>query len=206
MKYLKVFTDFRELIEPLDDSERGRLFTAMLDYAETGTAPALSGNERFVFPRAKQIIDLENAFCDKQAANGAKGGRPKKTQANPQKPNETQENPLKAKKASKEKEKEKENTLNPIGLKSIGHPTVEEVASYCKERNNSVDAQRFVDYYSSQKWRKANGQPLSDWRAAVRTWEGRETRKDKYRSEGYEQHPITTAQLRDAFVDLSAYD
>ena len=50
-------------------------------------------------------------------------------------------------------------------------PTLEEVTEYCKERQNNVDPQRFIDYYASQHWKKANGQPLADWKAAVRTWE-----------------------------------
>lgn len=50
-------------------------------------------------------------------------------------------------------------------------PTVDEVKAYCAERKNNVDAERFIDYYSSQNWKKANGRPLEDWKAAVRTWE-----------------------------------
>ena len=38
------------------------------------------------------------------------------------------------------------------------------------ERKNSVDAQRFVDFYASKGWKVGN-QPMKDWRAAVRTWE-----------------------------------
>lgn len=55
------------------------------------------------------------------------------------------------------------------GKKSIP-PTVEEVAEYCRERNNGVDAQRFVDYYTANGW-KVGKNPMKDWKAAVRTWE-----------------------------------
>ena len=54
-------------------------------------------------------------------------------------------------------------------------PTVEEVQSYCIERKNTVDAERFVDFYSAKGWKVGN-QPMMDWRAAVRTWEKREER------------------------------
>lgn len=50
-------------------------------------------------------------------------------------------------------------------------PTLEEVKAYCSERKNNIDAEHFIDYYSSQHWKKANGRPLEDWKAAVRTWE-----------------------------------
>ena len=51
-------------------------------------------------------------------------------------------------------------------------PTVDEVRCYCEQRNNSVDPERFVDYYQAQGWKLANGRAMKDWRAAVRaTWE-----------------------------------
>ena len=49
-------------------------------------------------------------------------------------------------------------------------PTVEEVQAYCFERCNNVDAQRFVDYYSSNGWMVGRSK-MKDWKAAVRTWE-----------------------------------
>lgn len=52
-------------------------------------------------------------------------------------------------------------------------PTVEEVRTYCQERHNKVDPERFVDFYASKGWRVGN-QPMKDWKAAVRTWEKRE--------------------------------
>ncbi len=50
-------------------------------------------------------------------------------------------------------------------------PTVEDVKRYIEEMGYQIDAVNFVDYYASQKWRKANGQPVADWKACVRTWE-----------------------------------
>ena len=52
-------------------------------------------------------------------------------------------------------------------------PTVEEVEAYCFERNNRVDPERFVDFYSSNGW-KVGKNPMKDWKAAVRTWEKRD--------------------------------
>ena len=49
-------------------------------------------------------------------------------------------------------------------------PTVDEVRDYCKERNNTVDAQRFVDYYEANGWHVGKN-PMKDWKAAVRNWE-----------------------------------
>ena len=70
MEYLKIWTSFEEIIEPLNESERGRLFTAMLHYARCEELPELKGNERFTWPIAKQAIDRARAESEKQTANG----------------------------------------------------------------------------------------------------------------------------------------
>ncbi len=60
-------------------------------------------------------------------------------------------------------------------------PTVDEVREYCEERGNSVDPQRFVDYYSSNGWMVGKTK-MKDWKAAVRTWEQREKTQSKHAS------------------------
>ena len=57
-------------------------------------------------------------------------------------------------------------------------PTVDEIAAYCSERKNNIDAQAFFDFYESKGWRVGN-QPMKDWKASVRTWERREKPKTK---------------------------
>jgi hypothetical protein len=49
-------------------------------------------------------------------------------------------------------------------------PSLDEIKSYCKERNNKVDAERFFDFYSSKGWMVGKNK-MKDWKAAVRTWE-----------------------------------
>lgn len=49
-------------------------------------------------------------------------------------------------------------------------PTIQEVSDYCRERGNSVDPQRFIDYYSANGWMVGKNK-MKDWKAAVRTWE-----------------------------------
>lgn len=56
-------------------------------------------------------------------------------------------------------------------------PTVEDVESYCRERGNAVDAQRFVDFYASKGWRVGSS-GMRDWRAAVRNWERQDNTKN----------------------------
>lgn len=49
-------------------------------------------------------------------------------------------------------------------------PAVEEVAAYCEERHNGIDAQAFVDHYAASGWMRGKT-PIRDWKACVRTWE-----------------------------------
>lgn len=64
-----------------------------------------------------------------------------------------------------EKEKNKRKTAS-----RFTPPTLEEVRAYCFERGNNVDAERFIDYYTSNGW-KVGKNSMKDWKAAVRTWE-----------------------------------
>ena len=58
-------------------------------------------------------------------------------------------------------------------------PTVEEVRAYCQERNNGIDPEAFVDYYTARGWKYGQGKSVADWKAAVRTWERRESKPKK---------------------------
>ena len=49
-------------------------------------------------------------------------------------------------------------------------PSLQEVQEYCNERQNDIQAYKFVNFYQSKGWKVGN-QPMKDWQAAVRTWE-----------------------------------
>ena len=91
------------------------------------------------------------------------------------------------KEAEKEEEIIKEEEREAICFKENGvvrvfyPPSVEEVAAYCRSRNNFVDPQRFVDSYASKGWRVGR-HGMKDWQAAVRTWE-RSERKPEWKQE-----------------------
>ena len=56
-------------------------------------------------------------------------------------------------------------------------PTLEEVTNYCKERNNSIDPQQFIDHYTANGWFRGKTK-IKDWKACVRTWEKNEKPKE----------------------------
>ncbi len=67
------------------------------------------------------------------------------------------------------------DTPTPSRKKSFTPPTLEEVTAYCRERGNSIDPERFLDYYEARGWMIGKTK-MKDWKAAVRTWEKRETK------------------------------
>jgi predicted phage replisome organizer len=54
--------------------------------------------------------------------------------------------------------------------KRFEKPTLSQITQYCLERNNSVNAEQFYDYYESNGW-KVGKNSMKDWKACVRTWE-----------------------------------
>lgn len=128
-EYFSAYHSYLEAMEQLNDTEKGRLFTACLVYSKTGEVPQLPGNERFVFPSMKSQIDRDakkyNAFAQKQAENGKKGGRPKKSGGFSEKPTESQKTqaffgkPKKAKEKEKGKEKAKEKEKEIRAIKDF---------------------------------------------------------------------------------------
>lgn len=70
----------------------------------------------------------------------------------------------------KERDKEKEELSKDNSRGKFKPPSVEEVAKYCVERNNTVDPEAFVDFYAAKGWMVGKNK-MKDWKAAVRTWE-----------------------------------
>lgn len=68
-------------------------------------------------------------------------------------------------------------------------PSVEQIAEYCRERKNNIDAQHFFDHYESKGW-KIGKNPMKNWKAAVRTWEKNSFNPSTPQSNPQQQRPI----------------
>lgn len=170
----------------LTDEEVGRLFRACMIYHATGEIVELEGRESVAFDFIREDIDAANeayaAKCEtnrrnrlgtatdealQPTTNDNERGRTISTV------NERGRTSTNVHESAKEKEKEKEEDKEKdkgIEIRRFTPPTLDEVRAYCKERNNKVDYERFVDFYTSKGWKVGN-QPMKDWKAAVRTWE-----------------------------------
>lgn len=84
-------------------------------------------------------------------------------------------------------------------------PTLIEVEEYCKERNNEVDPQKFIDFYESKGWLVGKS-PMKDWKACIRTWEQRSTAKStpKWFNEDSQTKEVSKEELEEMERILNA--
>lgn len=185
MSNKKSFLLYKEWAEPvnmLSDNQAGQLLKAMFLYWSEGVIsdfsedPALKMISSFIFSQFQRDEVAYEEKCSKNKVNGMKGGRPKK----PKEPTETERFSEKPKKADEDKDKDKdkdedEDNDSEKQKKRIifKPPSIEDVRQYCTERNNNVNPEAFVDFYSAKGWMVGKNK-MRDWKAAVRNWERNE--------------------------------
>ena len=176
--YIPLFFDLFDETEDLTDEEFGRLIRAAGSYAsgKDDWIDIVTGNEKYAFRFLRGQID-RNIEISKARAR-ARLGKKEQPITND---NKAEQNGTKLPK-EKEKEKDKEKNKDKEVVRKFIPPTVDEVALYCSERHNHVNAGKFVDYYSSNGWRVGKN-PMKDWKACVRTWERSEFTEKDYQYE-----------------------
>lgn len=166
----KQFTFYRsyyEAICSLPKREQTAVVQAICGFALNGTEPELTGVSAAIFSLIRPTLEASA----KKAESGKKGGETEKQTESKTEANGKQEIELEI---GLERELDIELMLkeNKKKSKSFKPPTVEEVKAYCKERNNGIDPENFVNFYSAKGW-KIGKEKMQDWKAAVRTWEKR---------------------------------
>lgn len=77
----------------------------------------------------------------------------------------------------KEKEPKKEKKSEEAKRKRFTPPTLEEIETYCRDRQNDVDPKKFYDYFTASDWVDSRGQKVKSWKQKVITWEGHSNKK-----------------------------
>lgn len=114
IEYFCAYHSYLDSMEELNDTERGRLFTACLIYSKTGEAPQLRGNERFVFPTLKAQIDRDKATYDSRCKKNSDNIRKRwNTDVYDGEQPCTNDTKTKEKEKEKTKEKAKDNYIPP---------------------------------------------------------------------------------------------
>ena len=196
MKYVKIYTDFALDIEDLGYAERGRLFTAMLEYAGDGTIPSLVGNERYLWNTAKKLIDAQReSYEHRCAVNKVVATNRYESLRNVTKRNESWQEQEQEQKQEQEYKKKYKWRFTP--------PSLQEVSEYAKEKGYEVDINEFYDYYANENWRDSKGQPVKNWKGRLATWVKKSyPRRRTGANANYEQRAVNDEDFADLFLDL----
>lgn len=73
------------------------------------------------------------------------------------------------------KKNNKEDINKEIYKERFKKPTLEDIEEYCRERNNSVNAKTFYDYYEAGDWKDKSGNKVKNWKQKLITWEKKDT-------------------------------
>ena len=196
--YVPIFFDWLDTTQDLTAEEKGNLIDAVVSYAAgLEYEHLLCGACKIAFRFLKGQVDRNAAIADvrRQAREGKKqqnGTNDNKTEQNATNANTAEETTTSFgnNNNNKNNNKNKNENKDSDPPRRFTPPTVDEVRAYCRERNNNIDPEYFVDFYAARNWVLSNGKKVSDWRACVRTWEKRDYNKAK-------KNPVANFQQRD---------
>lgn len=194
--------EWQEVLMDYPPEVRLEVYDAIIGYVASGTLSELKPLSKMAFSFIKKQIDYNNDKYDntvtKRSEAGKKGmaSRYNKTVTNLTSDNKTNKsyqevtnvtvydndivNDIVIKESTIVDKKDGKSTR-------FSPPTVDDIKSYCLERGNNVDSERFFNFYQSKGWMVGKNK-MKDWKAAIRTWE----RKDK--QEG------GTSEIREEYI------
>lgn len=165
MKQSMIFyASWKEAIKGLPDGVRLEVYEAAVDFAMTGNVPELSAMAAMVFPFIRQDIerDMENydRLCNRNRANGMKGGRPRKNPENPVGILETQQNPEKTTETQETQANPNEDISNDISLSSKEKNSLQSskrksaeadpTAAGKEEKADAPDFRKLADFFNDE--------------------------------------------------------
>jgi hypothetical protein len=221
------FSDWRAAVEELSNAELGQLLKAVLKFAERGQKPrGLSATVNFAFKSICEHIEKDGVKYDgivlkrQYAAFVHEYPKFHPTETPPTfdvwcdlvASHDNTSYPTTTTIPTA--------TATPTGTMTAGKPprarpkfdppSVDEVRAYCQECGNGIDPEYFVACYEARGWKYNGGVPMKDWKAAVRTWEAKDTSFKSSRKgmatalEDY-QTPETQDRMRQDMARMESY-
>lgn len=190
------YHDWIPLLEALDQKTAIEIVISLLRLDRDGTEPELKLKtplEQAVFNNMVDAVrrnrEAYEQKCEKNKQSGSKGGRPKKRTVSEkserfsEKPNgflhqdnDNDNDYDKDKDIDNDTEKDKDkgydkdfNYMGEAASDVFVPPTVGDIEVYCTHKGINVDAEAFVDFYTSKGWMIGKNK-MTDWTAAVRNW------------------------------------
>jgi len=181
-KSFVAYADWKEVFDALPNEDAGALIKHIFSYVNDENPISDSVLINAVFANIKSTLkrDLQKweTQLEQRRSAGKKSAEIRSTKSNDRSNslNETTRNPTVSVSVSENVndnvillEKETKDIIMEKTKRFIP-PTYQEVFNYCRERNNKVDSQRFIDHYTSNGWMVGKTK-MKDWKASVRTWE-----------------------------------
>lgn len=181
------FKNLRQTLEALSDEDAGALMKALFafDDGETPDLSEKSASVKALFPLVADTLDR----LTKKRMNKVRPQTDRNDTANePQTDrNDTAHNHSHSHSHSPYHNQSQDHSHNQpakAGNKECVHfvpPTIRDVEDYAFEKGLNIDAERFVNYYTSKGWMVGRTK-MKDWKAAARNWAAR----DKKPAGGFE--------------------
>ena len=175
-----IYESMIEAAEVLSDEQQAGLYLAVVRFVEHGEEPQLDLLQNLVFlSHRKALENQRKKMCKTPDKKGCtpylkKGSTPfsKKgvpTQYSTRQFNTGQDSVCDGAKAPR---------TNTRRTKPVEPPTIEQVPEDASSRGESIDAERFCDFYASKGWMVGKNK-MKDWKAAVRNWAKNERNRRK---------------------------
>lgn len=164
---------FHEAIKDLPDAERLGVYDAVIRYGLYGEIIEMPPVVKSMFALIKPVIDSSQRRYRAAKANGSKGGRPRKNQAENQLENQIQ-NQDKEKDSERDSERDSEkDTETDKKAGSQPPPTKTEVELFLYQNQIFVNPDRFYAFCEDIGWEK-----IWDWKNLARSWGKNELKQD----------------------------
>ena len=180
-----VYRSFINAMRKIKDPEqRCKAYDAMFDYGLDHIETDLDDGAGIALEIIKPLLDTQLKNRMARSLNGKKGGRPKL--------NEAEESEKKLDKAKDTLignceliiDNQKENTQK----KRFTAPSLDDVREYCRQRNSTVDPNKFYEYFTAGNWTDSKGNKVKNWKQKLLTWES--LGMGKRRSEQEDHLPV----------------
>jgi len=169
-KSFLLYCDIIHTVKKLPKDKAGELFIHILEYVNDLAPVANDTIIELVFEPIKQslkrdLIKYQN-ICERNAANGSKGGRPKNPDE-PKKPTGLSGNP----KNPDEPKKADSDIDSDIDIKKkINIPAFEEFKKYALENQPLINIESLKLKYDSwvvNNWKNGNGKKILNWKSTL---------------------------------------
>lgn len=157
-----------ELALDLDEKEENVQIT--IQYLLKSGLLEMCSDEEYYLPDTKDSTGCETAAASRMRRCRAKKDKLERNNVTPMLQSGYGDiEKEKEKELEKDKEIDNKCASTKQKRKRFVKPTISDIEQYCSEKNISINAQQFIDYYESNGW-KVGRNSMKDWQATVRRW------------------------------------